>query len=88
MGAIRIFGAVLFACGVEVTAGGLEVGRIAFGDLVDVDSVLARGQVFEFELEFDFVLLLGQGCGAGILAVGGGDLHCYLGRGGGLRCRS
>jgi hypothetical protein len=68
-----ILKAVLLVLGIEVRTGGLEVGRIAEGFGVDVDAMLANGEVFEVELDGEFALSLREGSGAGVLAGGGLD---------------
>ena len=49
------FEAVLLAVGVEVTASGLEVWSITLGLGVDVNAVLADGEVFEIQLDPDTI---------------------------------
>jgi hypothetical protein len=71
--AFRVFVAVLLAGGIEVSSGALEVGRIALGVLVDVDSVFARRQVLEGDLELDTRFGLLEHDVSGIFAVGGLD---------------
>ncbi len=51
--AVGILQAVLLAVGVEVRAGGLEIGRVALCILVDMDSVLPWGKLLEIELDLD-----------------------------------
>jgi hypothetical protein len=64
--------AVLLAVGVEVASGGLEVRRFAERLLVDVDGVLAHGEVLEVDLDGELVIFAGsEGGGAGVFAVGG-----------------
>jgi hypothetical protein len=80
---------VLLLVGVEVAAGGLEVGGFADGVLVDVDAVLAEGQVLEVEGELDALLDGLEGGGAGGLAGGGEERDldlCGGGLGAGRRC--
>src|ERR1700728_3776122 len=75
---------VLFGVGVEVTSGCLEVGWLAKRLGVNVDAVLARGKIFEVELDGDLATLGGAegGC-AGVLASAGfeGGDHCSFGCG-------
>src|SRR5205823_13691097 len=66
-----ILNAVLLVLGIEVSAGGLEVGWIAEGFGVDVDGVLADGKIFEVEFDGEFALLLLEGGGAGVLTGAG-----------------
>jgi hypothetical protein len=73
---------VLLLVGVEVAAGGLEVGGFADGVLVDVDAVLAEGQVLEVEGELDALLDGLEGGGAGGLAGGGEERDLDLCGGG------
>jgi hypothetical protein len=49
--AFGILEAVLLALGIEVRAGGFEVGRIALRILMKVDGVLAGRQVVKMKLE-------------------------------------
>ena len=51
-------GAVLLVLGIEVAAGGFEVGRVAECFGVDVNGVFADGQVFEIELDGELALFL------------------------------
>jgi hypothetical protein len=67
----RILEAVLLIVGVEVAAGGLEVRRVAERFGVDVDAVLAYGQVLEIKLDVNTFLRRAEGCGARVLAGGG-----------------
>src|SRR5271165_1061796 len=48
---VGILVSVLLGCGVEVSAGGLEVGWIALGVLVNVDGVLAGRKVLQVDLD-------------------------------------
>ena len=66
-----IQGAVLLVLGIEVAAGGLEVGRFAEGLGVDVDGVLADGKIFEVELDGELALFLLEGGGTGVFAGAG-----------------
>jgi len=49
--AFGIIESVLLAIGIEMRAGGFEVGRIALRVLVEVDGVLAGRQVVKMKLE-------------------------------------
>jgi hypothetical protein len=55
---------------VEVGSGRLEVGRLAFCELVDMQGVLAGRQVLDIELDSYAVRRFGKGCGANALALG------------------
>jgi hypothetical protein len=44
---------MLSAAGIEVRASGFEVGRIAFGDLMNVNGVFARRQILDVQRDFD-----------------------------------
>jgi hypothetical protein len=55
---------VVPAVGSEVRTGGLEVGAFALGELVDVERVLARREIFDVELDADAVRSLRKRCGA------------------------
>src|SRR5271154_6830528 len=76
-------GAVLLVVRIEVAASGLEVRCVAEGFLVDVDGVLAYGEVFEAEFDGELAFFLLEGCGAGVLACAGleGDDEGVLGFG-------
>src|ERR1700676_2854674 len=49
--AFGIVESVLFGFGIEVRTGGFEIRRIAFGILMKVNSVLARGKAVKMQLE-------------------------------------
>lgn len=51
--AIGILQSVVLANGIKVTASGFEVGRFATGLLVNVNGVLAWGQIHQIQLDFD-----------------------------------
>ena len=51
--AFGILQAVLFAVGIEMRAGGFEVGGIALGILMEVDGVLAGRKTVKMKLEAD-----------------------------------
>lgn len=53
MSAVRVLQSVLLAIGIEVPASRLEIGRITFRVLMDVNGVLARRQTFQIELDLD-----------------------------------
>src|SRR5450432_1224987 len=65
----------------KMRAGGFEVGRIALGELMDVNGMLAGGQVFYVQLDFYALGRGGESGGADVVAVGVSDLD---GRGFGL----
>ncbi len=67
--AFGIVEAMLFAVGIEMGAGGFEIGRIAFGVLVEVDGVLAGRKIVQVKLEADAWSLLRHGDGADGLAL-------------------
>jgi len=69
----RILKAVLLIFGVEVAAGGLEVGGFAKRLGVDVDGVLAGGKILKIDLDDEFAFFLLEGGGAGIFAGAGLD---------------
>ena len=79
----RVEGAVLLVLRIEVAARGLEVGSVAEGFGVDVDGVLAYGEILEVELDGEFVLVLCEGRSAGVVAGAGldGDDQGVLGFG-------
>src|SRR4051794_9634037 len=66
-----ILNAVLFVLGIEVGASGLEIGRIAQGFGMDVDSVLAYRKIFEVELDGELALFLLEGGGTGVFTGAG-----------------
>ena len=49
--AFGILQAVLLVVGIEMRAGGFEVGAIALGILMEVDGVFARRKTVEVKLE-------------------------------------
>jgi len=65
--------AMLLIVGIEVAAGGLEVGRVAERLGVDVDAMIAYGQVLEIELDANTFLRWAEGCGACVFAGAGLD---------------
>ena len=52
------------AIGIEVRAGGLEVGPFALGELVDVERVFAWRKIFDVELDAHAVRCFGERGGA------------------------
>jgi hypothetical protein len=56
--AIGIIEAVLLSVGIEMRAGGLEIGSVALGTLMKMDGVLARRKIVKLKLEADAGLLL------------------------------
>ena len=50
---LRIVDAVMGTGGIEVTAGGGECRSFAFACVVDMDAVLAGGQVRDLDFDFD-----------------------------------
>ena len=68
--AFGIVEAVPFIVGIEMRAGGFEIGRIALGVLVEVDGVLAGRKIVQVKLEADAWSLLRDGDGADGLALG------------------
>ena len=66
-----ILKAVLLTFRIEVRPRGLEIGWVAEGFGVDVDSVLADGKIFEIELDGELAFVLPEGGGAGVLAGAG-----------------
>jgi hypothetical protein len=74
--------AVLLGRWVEVASCRFEVRRFAERLLVDVNGVLAHGEVFEVDLDDELVVFAGgEGGGSGVLTVGGleGDGDCSFG---------
>src|SRR6185312_8788615 len=51
--AIGIIDAMLLVIGIEVWTGGLEIGWLATGVLVDMNAMLARRKAVQVELDFD-----------------------------------
>jgi hypothetical protein len=71
MVAIGTVEAVLLAVRIEMRACGLKVRRIAFRDLMEVNRVLARRQIFEVEVQADSAsLVFIQDDGAHTFALG------------------
>src|SRR5580698_2903335 len=56
--AIGIIEAVLLSVGIEMRAGGLEIGSVALGTLMKMEGVLARRKSVKLKLEADAGLLL------------------------------
>ncbi len=75
MMAHRVLEAVLLVVGVEVGASGLEVRTVAQGFGVDVNAMLANGEVLE--VKFDLNALFGgaEGRGSSVVAGAGLDGH-------------
>src|SRR5258708_23200577 len=64
-------------------AGGLEVGRLALGVLVDVQRMLARWQALDVQLDFYSVRSFAEHGGSDVLTLGVFDFHGNrFGRGG------
>ncbi len=59
--------AVVFAVGVEVSAGSLEVGCVTDRILVDMDGVDSKLEVLELNFDLHAVLDGLEGCKAGVL---------------------
>ena len=62
--------AVLGAAGIEVRTGGLEVRRVALGNLMDVDGMLAGRQILDVQCNFDALRTAGKLGSANALAFG------------------
>ena len=77
--AFGILESVLFVFRIEMRTCGFEVGRIAFGILMEVDGVFAGRQIVEIQLEFDAGSLLRQHDTSDRLALG--IFHFNLGFG-------
>jgi hypothetical protein len=58
------------ARGIKVWTGGLEIGRIAFGVLMNVHGVLAGRKILDIEFEADAIGSAGEGRGAHRFALG------------------
>ena len=67
--AFGIVESMLFAFGIEMAAGRLEVGRIALGGLMKVDGVLAGWEIVKLKLKRGACSLLPQDDGADILTL-------------------
>jgi len=68
--AFGIVESMLFAFGIEMAAGRLEVGRIALGSLMKVNGVLAGRKIVKFKLEAGARSLLPEEHAAHTLALG------------------
>ncbi len=81
MVAIGTVEAVLLAVRIEMRACGLEVWRIAFRDLMEVNRVLARREIFEVEVQtYSASLVFIQDDGAHTFALGICHVnHCFRG---------
>src|SRR6266446_7252555 len=68
---------------VEVWSGGFEVRELAFGVLMDVQRMLARGQALDVQLDFHPMRSFAEHGGSNVLSLGVFDFHGdRLGRGG------
>src|SRR5260221_11195977 len=68
---------------VEMWGGGLEVGRLALGVLMDVQRMLARWQALDVQLDFYSVRSFAEHGGSDVLTLGVFDFHGNrFGRGG------
>ena len=70
MGAFGILEAMLLHIGIEVAARGGELRPFALRVLMDVDGMLARGQIFEVERDLDARAFVGDLRDADVFAVG------------------
>src|SRR5579885_429561 len=78
------------AGGIEMRAGGFEVGRLAFRELVNVNRMIAGRQVLDIEFDADALGRGRENGGADILALSilEVDGHGFYGVGMGLLCSS
>jgi len=67
----RIQGAVLLAFGVEVASRGFEIGRVTERFGVDVDGMLADGQILEVQLDDELALSLNEGSRTSVFSGAG-----------------
>ena len=77
--AFGILQAVLLGVGIEMRAGGFEVGGIALGVLMKVDAMFAGREIVKAELEADPRSLLPQNDRADIFALGVLDVDLGFG---------
>jgi len=68
--AFRTLESMLFAVGIEVRAGRLEIGSIAFWVLMKVDGVLAKRKIVQLQLEGDTGSFWRKGDGADVFPLG------------------
>jgi hypothetical protein len=68
--AFRILESMLFAVGIEVRAGRLEIRSIAFRVLMKVDGVLAERKIVQLQLEGDAGAFCRQSDGADVFSLG------------------
>lgn len=67
--AFGIFKSMLFAIGIEVRTGRLEIGCIALWVLMKVDGVLAEGKIVQLQLERDTCAFWRQSDGANVFPL-------------------
>jgi hypothetical protein len=76
---------VRMACGIEVSSSRFKVGRLAFGVLVDVNGMFARGKILDVESDLDASGNRRQESSSHALALGIDEVDGYgLGRGMGM----
>jgi hypothetical protein len=77
---------VLSAARIEVGTCGLKIGRVTFGNLMNVDGMFARWQIFDVERDFDTFRRAGKLRCSHALAVGILEFDDYrLGSGAAMR---
>src|ERR1039458_10721174 len=77
--ALGILQPVLFAAGIEMGAGGLEVRWVALRFLVEMDGMFVRRQVFQRQLYFHTLSFGNHGCGSDAVALGVFQFNGLLG---------
>ena len=77
--AFGVLQAVLLGVGIEMRAGGFEVGGVALGVLMKVDAMFAGREIVKAELEADPRSLLPQNDRADIFALGVLDVDLGFG---------
>ncbi len=78
--ALGIIETVLLAVGIEVPAGGFEVGAFALGNLMEVDGMFSGGEIVESELQGDARSLIPQDDITDVFALSVFEFDFSLGR--------
>jgi hypothetical protein len=66
---------VVGICRTKVWTRGFKIGRVTFACLMDMNGMLAWGQILDVELDFYAMLGRGERCGADAPAVGVLDIY-------------
>ena len=77
MASFGVLGSMLFAVGIEVSAGGLEIRPIAFRILMYMDGMLAFGKIHQVQLDLDPVACGSEDGRSRILTLAGLEVHFH-----------